>query len=173
MIKKHILCGALALSMLIPIGVSAQSLTTKNKPDAQVATTQKNLARSPYASQIKSEKQTIKNNYDKNKTIRDAIKGKKIQIKTLTAQDKTNKTLKSKKIALKSERAVIKSDRAILKGVNIDLISDKKIEKIDISNKNYAALVNDLKNISSLQKSKTPILQNISSDLNSLISILK
>ena len=34
MIKKHIL-GVLVLSMLIPIGVSAQTLTTTTKPDAQ------------------------------------------------------------------------------------------------------------------------------------------
>ena len=162
MIKKHILCGALALSMLIPMAVSAQTLTT-----------QKNPARAPYASQIKLERQTIKNNYKTNKTIRDSIKGKRIQIKTLIAQDKTNKTLKSKEHALKSERAVIKSDRTILKAINKNLIADKKIEKADISNKHYAALVNDLKNISSLQKSKSPILQNVNHDLSTLINTLK
>ena len=172
MIKKHIL-GVLALTMLIPIGVGAQTLTTTTKPDAPVATTQKNPARAPYASQIKLDRQTIKDNYNKNQTIRDTIKGKMIQVKTLIAQDKTNKTLSSKKDALKSERAVIKSDRAILKAINVNLIADRKVSKTDVTNKNYAALVNDLKNISALQKSKTPILQNISSDLNSLISILK
>ena len=172
MIKKHIL-GVLVLSMLIPIGVSARTLTTTTKPDARVVTTHKNPARAPYASQLKLERQTIKDNYNTNQTIRDTIKGKLIQVKTLIAQDKTNKTLSSKKDALKSERVTLKSDRAILKSINVNLIADRKIDKTDVTNKNYAALVNDLKNISPLQRSKTPILRNISSNLDSLISTLK
>ena len=96
-----------------------------------------------------------------------------IQVKTLIAQDKANKTLKSKKDALKTQRAAIKADKTILKDINVNLIADRKIDKTDVTNKNYAALVNDLNNISPLQRSKTPILQNISSDLSSLISILK
>ena len=172
MIKKHIL-GVLVLSMLIPMAVSAQTLTTTTKPDAQVVATQKNTARAPYASQLKLERQTIKDNYNTNQTIRDTIKGKLVQVKTLIAQDKTNKTLSSKKEALKNERAAIKSDRATLKAINVNLIADRKIDKADVTNKNYAALVNDLKNISPLQRSKTPILQNINADLSTLISTLK
>lgn len=169
--KKHIL-GALALSMLIPIGVSAQTLTTKVNPDAQVATTQKNPARAPYASQIKSERQTIKNNHDTNQAIRDAIKEKLVQVKTLIAENKTNKTLKSKKEALVAQRVVIKEDRNVLKGINVNLIADRAINKTDRTNKDYAALVNDLKNIAPLQTSKTPVLQKLSSDLDTLISLL-
>jgi len=169
MIKKHIL-GALALSMLIPIGVSAQTLTTKSA--TPVATTQKDSAKTPYASQIKLERQTIKTNYETNQTIRDAIKGKIVQVKTLIAQDKTNKTLKAKKDALKAQRAVIKADRATLKGINVNLVADRKIAKTDVTNKNYAALANDLNNIAPLQTSKTPILQKLSSDLDTLISLL-
>ena len=171
MIKKHIL-GVLVLSMLIPIAVSAQTLTT-TKPDAQAVATQKNPARAPYASQLKLERQTIKDNYNTNQTIRDDIKGKLVQIKTLIAQDKTNKTLSPKKVALKNERVVIKSDKATLKAINVNLIADRKIDKTDVTNKNYAALVIDLGNISPLQRSKTPILQNINADLSTLISILK
>ena len=163
MIKKQIL-GVLVLSMLMPIGVSAQTLTT---------TTQNNPARAPYASQIKLERQTIKDNYNTNQTIRDAIKGKLVQVKTLIAQDKTNKTLSSKKDALKSERVTLKSDRAVLKAINVTLVADRKIDKTDVTNKDYAALVNDLKNISPLQRSKTPILQNINTDLSTIISTLK
>lgn len=171
MMKKHIL-GALALSMLIPIGVSAQTLTTKVNPDAQVATTQKNPARAPYASQIKSERQTIKNNHDTNQAIRDAIKEKLVQVKTLIAENKTNKTLKSKKEALVAQRVVKKEDRNVLKGINVNLIADRAINKTDRTNKDYAALVNDLKNIAPLQTSKTPVLQKLSSDLDTLISLL-
>ena len=172
MIKKHLLGGALALSLLIPIAASAQPLSTKNKPDAKVATTQKNPARAPYASQIKSERQTIKNNYNTNQTIRDAIKVKIAQVKTLIAQDKASKTLKSKKEAIKAQRAVIKADRAILKGINVNLLADRNIDKTDKTNKDYAALVNDLNNIGPLQTSKTPELQKLSSDLDTLISLL-
>ena len=171
MMKKHIL-GALALSMLIPIGVSAQTLTTKVNPDTQVATTQKNLAKEPYASQIKAERQTIKNNYNTNQAIRDSIKGKLVQVKTLIAQHKANKTLKGKKEALTAQRVVIKEDRNILKGINVNLTADKAINKTDRTNKDYAALVNDLKNIAPLQISKTPVLQKLSSDLDTLISLL-
>jgi len=171
MMKKHIL-GVLALSLLIPIGVSAQTLTTQTKPDAKVSTNQKNPAKAPYASQIKAERQTIKDNYNTNQVIRDSIKEKIAQVKTLIAQNKANKTLKSKKDALKAQRVVIKEDRAILKGINVNLIADRNINKTDVTNKDYAALVNDLNNIGPLQTSKTPILQKLSSDLDTLISIL-
>ena len=173
MMKKHIL-GALALSMLIPLGVSAQTLTTKSdtKAATTTATTQKDPARAPYASQIKSERQTIKTNYETNQTIRDAIKGKLVQVKTLIAQDKTNKTLKAKKDVIKAQRAVIKADRTELKGINVNLVADRKIVKTDVTNKNYAALVSDLNNIAPLQTSKTPILQKLSSDVDTLISSL-
>ncbi|MBU3156878.1 hypothetical protein [Clostridium estertheticum] len=171
MIKKHIL-GALALSMLIPLGVSAQTLTTKSDTKAATTTTQKDSAKAPYASQIKLEKQTIKTNNETNQTIKTAIKGKLVQVKTLIAQDKPNKTLKAKKDALKAQRALIKADKTALKGIDVKLVADKKIAKTDVTNKNYAALVSDLNNIASLQTSKTPILQKLSSDLDTLISSL-
>lgn len=172
MIKKTILC-ALALSLLIPISVSAQALTTGAKPATQAASTQKNSARAPYASQIKSERQTIKANYDTNQAIRDAIKAKLAQVKTLIAQDKASKTLKSKKLDLKSDRAAIKTSRATLKGINTNLKADRQSVKTDKASKDYATLVNDLNKIPSLQTSKTPVLQKISSDLDSIISLLK
>ena len=172
MLKKSILC-ALALTMLIPITASAQTITPKSNPTNQVVTAQKNSARSPYAKQIKLERQIIKNNYETNQTIRDAIKGKIIQVKTLTLQDKANKTLKFKKADIKAQRAIIKADRAKLKSIGVNLIADRNNDKTDITNKNYAALVKDLKNISPLQKSETPVLIKLSSDYSTLISILK
>ncbi|MBU3102165.1 MULTISPECIES: hypothetical protein [Clostridium] len=171
MIKKHIL-GALALSMLIPLSVGAQTLTTKSNTKATTTATQKDPARVPYASQIKLGKQTIKTNNKTNQTIKAAIKGKLVQVRTLIAQDKTNKTLKTKKDALKAQRALIKADKTALKGINVKLVADKKIAKTDVTNKNYAALVSDLNNIASLQTSETPILQKLSSDLDTLISSL-
>ena len=172
MLKKHII-GVLALSILIPIGVSAQTLTSKTKIDSQVVATQKNSARAPYSSQIKSEKQIIKNNHNTNQTIRDSIKGKLVQIKTLIAQDKTNKTLKSKKDALKSQRAVIKADRATLKDINVKLTAARKTTKTDATNKNYAALASNLNKVSPLQTSMTPVLQKLSSDLDTIINLLR
>ena len=172
MIKKTILC-ALALSLLIPISVSAQALTTGAKPGAAAATTQKNPARAPYASQIKSERQTIKNNYTTNQAIRDSIKAKLAEVKTLIAQDKASKTLKSKKLDLKSDRAVIKASRATLKGINTTLKADRQSVKTDKASKDYAALVNDLSKIPSLQTSKTPELQKINAELDKIIDLLK
>lgn len=96
MLKKSMLC-ALALSMLIPITTSAQTLTPTANPATQVVTAQKNSTKASYAKQIKSERQTIKDNYDVNQTIRDTIKGKMVQVKTLTTQEKAKKPLKFKK----------------------------------------------------------------------------
>lgn len=170
MLKKHII-SALALTMLIPIGVSAQTLTTKTQPTAKVATTQKNAAKAPYATQIKAERQIIKKNHETNQAIRDAIKAKISQVKTLVAEDKANKNLKSKKVALTAQRAVIKADRATLEGIRVNSKAARAINKTDIENKDYAALVNDLNKIAPLQTSKTPVLQKISADLDALISI--
>ena len=172
MLKKSILC-ALALTMLIPITASAQTLTPKTNPATQVVTAQKSAARSRYAAQIKLERQTIKDNYKANQTIRDTIKGKVAQVKTLIAQDKTNKTLKTKKADLIADRAVIKADYASLKAINVTFATDVQIDKTDVTNKDYAKLVTDLNNIPALQTSKTPILQKISSELDTEINLLK
>ncbi|MBU3188402.1 hypothetical protein K9O30_03380 [Clostridium bowmanii] len=170
MLKKNILC-VLVLSMLIPIGVSAQTLTTKTEPDAKAVTTQKKSPKAPYVSQIKLERETIKKNHDTNQVIKDDIKGEIAQVKTLIAQDKANKTLKSKKEAITAQRVVIKADRDILEGININLKANRNTNKTDIANKDYATLVNDLNKIAPLQTSKTPVLQKISSDLDTLISL--
>ena len=52
--------------MLIPITANAQTLKPKTNPTTQVVTAQKSAARSPYAAQIKLERQTIKDNYKAN-----------------------------------------------------------------------------------------------------------
>jgi len=74
---------------------------------------------------------------------------------------------------LKTDRAVIKVSRTALKGINTKLKADRQSVKTDKASKDYATLVNDLSKIPSLQTSKTPVLQRISSDLDSIISLLK
>lgn len=168
MISRKILIPlGLAVVILIPtIANAATTMTTT--PEIAKA----NSARAPYATQIKAERQTIKANFDTNQAIRVTIKEKYAQVKTLIATDKANKTLKTKQAELKADRAVIKSDRATLKSINTNLTADRAIDKTDVTNKDYAKLVTDLGNIPSLQTSKTPILQNINSELDKIISLL-
>ena len=160
MLKKLIPLG-LALSILIPTIASAQTVVP-----------QKDAAKSPYASEIKATRATIKTNRDANQILRDAIKAKLAQVKNLIAQDKASKTLKDKKADLKTNRDARKAYRATLKGINTTLTADRESVKTDKANKDYATLLTDLKKIPDLQTSKTPILQNISSQLDSLISLL-
>lgn len=162
MLKKILPLG-LGLVMLIPTIASASTLTTGVTPST---------SRAPYATQIKLERQTIKDNYYANQTIRDTIKGEVAQVKVLIAQDKTNKTLNAKKDALKADRAVIKAYYTSLKAINVTFATDVQIDKTDVTNKNYAKLVTDLQNIPTLQTSKTPILQKISSGFDTEISLL-
>jgi len=160
MLKKMIPLG-LALAILVPTIASAKTVTA-----------QENTAKSPYATEIKAERQTIKTNHDANKVLRDTIKAKLAQVKTLIAQDKANKTLKDKKADLQANKALRKADRATLKGINTTLKADRASVKADKANKDYTTLLADLKKIPDLQTSKTPILQDISSKLDSLISLL-
>ncbi len=175
MIKK-IMPLALVVAMLVPTMVSAQALTTQTKPttvSAQaVASTGTKSARAPYASEIKAQRATIKANRATNKAIRTTIKGKQAQVKKLIAQDKANKTLKAKKDALTAQRAIIKGDNDSLKGINTNLKAAWNTVQTDETNKNYPNLVTDLQKIPALQTSKTPVLQKISSDLDTLISLL-
>lgn len=169
---KKILPFAIAVALLVPTIASAKALTTVPTPSTEAVSTLGNSARAPYASKIKSERATIKANTAKDKSIRSTIKVKQAQVKTLITQDKSSKTLKAKKDALAADKAVIKADTAILKGININLKTDWQVTKTDKTNKDYAKLVTDLGKIPVLQNSKTQVLQKISSDLNSIISVL-
>lgn len=160
MLKKLIPIG-LALAILVPTIASAQTLATEKNP-----------VRAPYASEIKAERLTIKINREKNQVIRDAIKAKLAQVKTLIAEDKANNTLKAKKADLKVIRDVKKADRATLKGINATLTADRASVKTDKANKDYATLLADLKKIPDLQTSKTPLLKDISAQLDSIINTL-
>ncbi|HEY5561204.1 MAG TPA: hypothetical protein VIK72_05500 [Clostridiaceae bacterium] len=171
MIKK-IIPIALALSMLIPVGVSAAVLTA-SPAAASTTATEADSARAPFADQIKAVRTTIKANYNTNQAIRDEIKVKLAEVKTLIAQDKASKTLKAKKDALKTQRTVIKSNRTILKATNVTMTADRASIKTDKANKDYVALVSELQNIPSLQTSKIPTLQKINSKLDSIINLLK
>jgi hypothetical protein len=160
-LKKLIPLSAL-LCMMVPIVASAA--TTSASP---------NNARAPYASQIKQESQTIKTNGQTNKILRDAIKDKTQQIKTIIKEDRANRALKNLKDAVKKEQTVIKQDREDLKAINTNLKASRDKVKIDRTNKDYASLVTDLNAIPSLQTSKTPILQRLSADLDTMLNILK
>ena len=160
MLKKLIPLG-LALSILIPTIASAQTLTTQTDP-----------AKLPYTSEIKAERITIKANRSTNQALRDAIKVKLTQVNTLITQDKANNTLKAKKADLQALKEVKKADSATLKGINTTLAAARESVKTDKANKDYVTLLADLKKIPNLQTSKTPLLQNISSQLDSIISLL-
>ena len=154
---------------MIPLGVAIAMLIPTL---ASAATIPSNAARAPFAAQLKAERQTIKANYDTNQAIRVTINAKDVQIKAAVAADKVNKTLKAKQVNLIADRAIIKADNASLKAINVTLATDWQAVKTDVTNKDYATLVTDLQNIPALQTSKTPILQKISSDLDTEISLL-
>ena len=158
---KKIIPIALSLSMLIPTIAGASTVKKQAK-----------LVKSPFTAEIAAEKKIIKTNYDTNQAIRVSIKGNLAQIKTLTAQNKTAKTLKAKKDALKLQRAVVKSDTDSLKAIDVKLKSASDKVKADKVAKDYASLVTDLKAIPDLQTSRTPVLQKLNSDLDSLITLL-
>jgi len=160
MLKKIIPLGLVA-SMLIPTIASAQTVTTQIRSPKAL-----------YVSQIKSGRQMIKNNYDINQVIKDDIKDKLSQVKTLITQDKGSKTLKAKKDILETQRNVIRSDIGTLKTINANSTIDLKTVKIYKTNKGYAPLVNDIQNIPPLQTNKILVLQKLSSDLGTLIILL-
>ena len=171
---RKIIPFAVVVALLVPTIASAQALTAKSPvtTSTPVAATTTNPARAQYTSEIKSERATIKANRATNKAIRTTIKGKLAQVKTLVAQDKANKTLKTKKDALVADRAIIKANNDTLKGINTNLKTDWQAVKTDATNKDYANLVTDLQKIPALQTSKTPILQSINSELDSVITLL-
>jgi len=160
MLKKMIPFG-LAASMLIPTIASAQTVTTRI-----------NSAKALYVSQIKSGRQMIKNNYEINQAIKDDIKDKLSQVKTLITQDKDSKALKAKKNILEAQRDIIRLDIGTLKSININLTVDCKNVNIYKTNKGYAPLVNNLQIITPLQANKLPVLQKLSYDLDNLIRLL-
>ena len=160
MVKK-IIPFVLGLSLLVPTIAGAATVAKKASS-----------AKAPYATEISAERKIIKTNRDTNQALRVTIKEKLAQVKTLVAQAKVDKTLKTKKEALKTDKAVVKSDNVSLKAINVNLkpISDKS--KVDKAAKDYESLLTDLKAIPDLQTSKTPILQKLNSDLDSLITLL-
>lgn len=150
---KKLIPLTVSLCMMVPVAASAATLASNN-------------ARAPYANQIKQERQTIKTNWETNKTLRAAINDKTQKIKTILKEDKKNKTL------VKSGRKAIKQDRENLKNINASLKTAREKVKADRTNKDYGKLETDLNAVTTLQASKTSMLQKLSDDLDAILNML-
>lgn len=165
MIKRNIkTISALALTLALGTGVTIAH--------AQTSETQPTKAKNPYASQIKSVRESIKANGSTNKQLKESAKQKEKQIKDKIAQLKNDKTLKDKKDAIKAQREIIKQDTKALKDLNVTLKSDEQNVKNDKSSKNYQQLLSDLNNIPTVQNQKMQALQKLNTDLDAMINIL-
>lgn len=154
----------LSLKKLIPLTVS---LCVMVPMAASAATAAPNdNARAPYASQIKQEKQTIKTNKETNKALKTAIKDKTQKMKIILKEDKNNKIL------AKAGKEAVKQDRENLKDINASLKKTREKVKADRTNKDYGKLETDLNAVTTLQASKTSMLQKLSDDLDAVLNML-
>jgi septal ring factor EnvC (AmiA/AmiB activator) len=154
----------LSLKKLIPLTVS---LCVMVPMAASAATAAPNdNARTPYASQIKQEKQMIKTNRETNTALKIAIKDKTQKMKTILKEDKNNKTL------VKAEKEAVKQDRENLKNINASLKAAREKAKTDRTNKDCGKLETDLNAVTTLQVSKTSMLQKLSDDLDAVLNML-
>lgn len=162
MVKKTMLRLAplaLAAALIIPATIAHAEGTQK--------------AKNPYGQEIKAITQSIKNNRDANKALRDTIKQKKQEAKNLTKSLKGTGALKDKKEEIKAQQETIKAEEQKLKAINEGLKAKNTEVKEDRQAKNYEELLKDLKTVPDMQTGKTPILQNISNKLDALIGLLK
>ena len=148
MIKRNIkTISALALTLALGTGVTIAH--------AQTSGTQPTKVENPYASQIKSVRDSIKADGATNKQLKESAKQKEQQIKDKIAQLKNDKTLKDKKDAIKAQRVIVNQDKKALKDLNVTLKSDGQNVKNDKSSKNYQQLLSDLNSIPTVQNQKT------------------
>lgn len=150
---------ALAAALIVPATIARAEGTQK--------------AKNPYGQEIKAITQTIKSNRDANKALKDAIKQKKQEAKSLTKGLKETGALKDKKDGIKAQQEAIKAEQQKLKAINEGIKAKKAEVKEDRQAKNYEELLKDLKTVPDMQTGKTPILQNISNQLDALIGLLK
>lgn len=151
---KKLIPLTVSLCMMVPVVASAATSASNNN------------ARASYTNQIKQERQTIKTNWETNKTLRTAINDKTQKMKTILKEDKKNKTL------AKLGREAIKQDRENLKNINASLKAEREKVKTDRTNKDYGKLEADLNAVITLQESKTSMLQKLSNDLDAILNML-
>jgi TolA-binding protein len=166
MIKKNAKIIS-TLALVIALG-SGATITYA----AAATPVQSKVAKNPYISQIKAVRTTIKSNESTNTQLIQSIKQKQQQIKTEIAQLKQSKTLKEKASAIKPQRDKLKLDYQTLKTLNPTIKADWQTVKNDRTAKNYTQLLSDLNNIPSVQTERTQLLQQLSSDLDGMLSIL-
>lgn len=180
-VKLKVLSGLVAASIFIPaLSVSAEEVTPSTSPKLGVAREKiqehKNSDEwQQRKASVTAKKDTIKQNYQTNKTLREEIAGKKTTIENLknTLKQNTKQLSEEDLSKIKAQLETIKTDSSQLTALKGDIKTDFQTIKDDIKNKNFDDAEAQLDNVISIQNTRTTDLKKLSADLDSLITLLQ
>lgn len=182
-VKLKILSAFVAASILIPVvSASADEASTSSTKLGLVKEQKEKLQEyknsdgwQQHKTSIISKKDTIKQNYQTNKALREEITNKKITVEDLKNDLKKNKAQINEDdlSKIKAQLEIIKTDTSQLSDLKGDVKKDLQVLKDDLKTKNFDDTETQLDNIISIQNTRTNDLKKLSTDLDSLISLLQ
>lgn len=179
--KLKLVTSLVVAALLIPtIGVYAEgNESTTSKLGNTIVKQQNKLQtykeRREFKDEINGKKDIIKKNHETNQGIRKAISEKRTTVKEI------NKEIKEKyKLLTSEELEMVNSQLKLIEADKVQLETAKgKIKEAfeqyrkEVENKNYAQAEIQLDNIIGVQKTRTNNLNKLSTDIDSLISLLQ
>lgn len=178
--KMKVISSLVATSLILTLSVSTVKAEENNSGAlSSLLNQQKRIEdrqeRQDARKTMEPTKATIKQNHTANIALREEIKQKKAAIKTITKDIKTNhKQLTSDALSkIEAQAKAVKDDVSSLKSLNGTISPISQKIKDNIKNKNYKAAETELDSIISIQNTRTSDLKKLSSDMDSLLSILQ
>lgn len=174
--SKKLISAVIAMAIILPS--SAVYAKTPNFGGGLLKQQQNQAnkaALQQYRSDISSKKDTVKQNNETNKNLRQAIAQKKATIKGLIQNIKqSGKQLNSTDLSsIQAELQTIDNDIASLQTLNGSIKQAYTTIKNDIKNKDYKAAESQFDSIIDTQNTRTTDLTNLSADMDKLISELQ
>ena len=177
-VKVKIISGLISASLLIPTITTLAEETTNTPSNGELTKQQKlenkqNLAQ--YKGTIKSKKAIIKENNATLDSLRKEVSEKRATIKSLISDVKENKKQLSKDdlSKIKAQVQVIKNQTAALASTKGTIKQALETMKNAIKNKSYQEAIAQLDKIISIQNTRIDGLKKLSTDMDTLISLLK
>lgn len=179
-LKFKVISSLVALTLIFPVAIHAEGTsndTTKLgsaliKQQERLQTVKERLA---FKASMTEKKDTIKKDHETNKTLRKAITEKRANVKAINKDImQSHKQLTSEDLSkIEAQLQLIQSDKTPLEATKGTIKTAFEQFKTEVKNKNYTAAEPQLDKVVSIQNARTAGLTKLSSDLDTLISLLQ
>lgn len=178
--KFKIIASLLSAALIIPAAaVHAEGTSDSSKLGSALVKQQERLQKAADLKEFKasmtSKKDTIKKDHETNQALRKAIAEKRTSVKGIVKDIKdSHKILNAEDLSkIEEQMKTIESDKTALEGTKGTIRTAFDQFKTEVKNRNYEAASAELDKIISIQTTRTTGLTKLSTDLDTLISLLQ